>query len=73
MATQTQRADRAHWLIRFYAAESKFNPYLVLSELLCDIMAWCRREGEDFSDIALRAFQMTASEHLEARLQDQDC
>ena len=68
MNVRNQRADRAARTIEFYVGDSEFNVEYVLSELLCDIIVWCQREGADFLEIIRRALQIRDSEYLESWL-----
>ena len=71
MSTQAERADRAARVIQLYMEKDRFSPDVAVSELLCDIIAWCRREHAGFPDMVRRAVQIESSEHLDAWLQQE--
>jgi hypothetical protein len=57
-------------MIKFYAGGKDFDPGISLSELLCDLLFWSRREGVHFLHMLRRAVQVRDAEYLHERLED---
>ena len=70
MTSSVERAKRGSRAIGFHAGTKDLDPSLSLSELLCDLLVWSRREGVDFREALRRAVRVRDSEFLDAQLEN---